>query len=264
MKAEEAQTWREMLGILVNENQDVQQVAMEVGVNPMTITRWINGISTPRPNNLRQLPEVVPARYREQFIMLLQKEFSGFSLEKNQVESVVPEIPSAFYASVVNVATTSPQVLRSSSICTSVLQQILRHLDPQKKGLQALIIECMPSASGEKVRSLRLLQGRGTTPWSVHTENIMLLLGAESLAGRSVTTGHMTVAQSKRELETQFPIHQVPYAHSVAAFPLLLFDRVAGCLYITSTQEGYFIPSILEIVHQYADLLGLALEQAKF
>ena len=38
----EPQTWRELLGQCLTSGQEKERIASLVGVNPLTLTRWVN------------------------------------------------------------------------------------------------------------------------------------------------------------------------------------------------------------------------------
>src|SRR6266487_6389048 len=74
---EEAHTWRDLLGKIVNDPYERQRIADIVGVNPITLTRWANGKSKPRQENLRPLLEVV-SQYSSEIARLIALEYPQF------------------------------------------------------------------------------------------------------------------------------------------------------------------------------------------
>src|SRR5436305_9448643 len=76
---QEARTWRELLANIIRDGKEKQRLIEELGINSITLTRWVNGDSDPRPQNLRRLISVLP-EYREQLRILL-KEVTDFSEE---------------------------------------------------------------------------------------------------------------------------------------------------------------------------------------
>ncbi|QBD83048.1 GAF domain-containing protein [Ktedonosporobacter rubrisoli] len=258
---DEPQTWRELLGKVTSNPYERQRIADAIGINAITLTRWVLHKSNPRQDNLRPLLETLPT-YREQFIELISREYPDF-LETSIVEDIPPEIPSAFYARVLHAHTTSPQLLRAATIRILILQQILGHLDPFEAGLAVIIAQCVPPSQG-KIRSLRITQGRGTPPWERHIEYQTLFLGAESQAGQAILSGHRIVIQSKQQKLRAFPTHHVQMEESTVAYPILRADRVAGCLCLSSTQANYFTHIHLDLIRRYADLMVFAFEHDEF
>lgn len=260
---EDPQTWQELLRNVISDPLEHQRIAKEMGVNQITLTRWVNRTSMPRPANLRPLLDALP-QYRQKMLLFLQKDFPKFSLESPLEEDIVAEIPAVFYANIMNVYTTSPPILRSSAICITIFQQMLRHLDPLKLGLKVVVCLCMQPAEGEKVHSLYMTQGRATRPWESVIDNEIGFLGLESQVGSVVSRVHPIVMQSHKERMQSYSSHAIPYAESVAAFPLLYFDRIAGAVCVISTQQNHFTPAHIELMQSYTELLILAFEPEQF
>ena len=70
----EPQTWRELLGVIVEDPQERLHVARAINVNQITLARWVAGISSPRQRSLRILLDVLPEQ-RERFIQLLALDY---------------------------------------------------------------------------------------------------------------------------------------------------------------------------------------------
>jgi len=255
--------WRALLGKMISDLQERQRIADALGVTTITLTRWATKKSNPRMESLRLLLRTLPS-HRQQFIELIQEEFPNFMVEDVSAEKTLQEIPSAFYDRVLRAYASSPPLLRASSIRITILQQILSHLDPTQFGLAISISQCILPSARQKVRSLREEMGRGNLPWRSHLENRTQFLGIESLPGYAVSTGHAVVVQSREEKSFLFPTHHVAWEQSAVAQPLLLSDRITGCLYISSTQQNYFSEARQYLIRSYADLLLLAFEHDQF
>lgn len=74
----EQQTWRTLLGTLIEEPRHKQQIATELGVNPLTLTRWVKNKATPRLESLHQLLSILP-EWRALLLPLIVQEFPEFS-----------------------------------------------------------------------------------------------------------------------------------------------------------------------------------------
>ena len=72
------QTWRELLGDCIADSYERKRIASELGVNAMTLTRWVKHETDPRPQSLRRLLTVLP-QYRNLLLELIDKEIAGFS-----------------------------------------------------------------------------------------------------------------------------------------------------------------------------------------
>jgi hypothetical protein len=90
-----------------------------------------------------------------------------------------------------------------------------------------------------------------------------LFLGIESLAGYAVSVGHLVPIQSRTEL-TQVSVRWEEWEESAVASPILQGGRVAGCLIVSSTQPGYFLPFRQKLIGQYTELLTLAFRSEQF
>src|SRR5579884_573154 len=117
--------WRELLGMIVSDPAERERIANEIGVHPGTLTRWINGETSPRPHNLRQLYHALPRQQRSQFAHLWPE-----SVGEDE-EQAAQEISYSFIMSVLEARANTTDQLRSWTIRRSVLQQALKHLDPE-------------------------------------------------------------------------------------------------------------------------------------
>ncbi len=259
------QTWQELLADVIQDSQERQRIATELRVHPVTISRWVNGGSSPRSHNLRHLLRVLPEEHRERFAALVTEEFSdaltlkaiAFTPQQEEVSCV----PGALYERVLHSCQYMPSSLRFWSICQQVLNQALAQLDPERQGIEAIVVQCMPEHEGT-VRSLREVTGQGTPPWEHTMETLRVrFLGAESLAGQAVTTGHLAVFQEEKPL---LPPPDHPCQLSAAAIPLLRAGKIAGALVVCSAQPSFFSPSCMQTVQEYTNLLTLAFEDTDF
>ena len=177
-------------------------------------------------------------------------------------EATPQKIPSDFYGRVFHAHAELPDSLRAWSICDLILLQALQQLDPNRVGLEITMMQCVPPSPGQKVHSLREKLGRGTPPWARELQQETLFLGAESLAGYTVTTGRPAAIQTREE--SRFPARWVEREESAAAHPIRRGGRIAGCLLFASTQPTYFLPFRLALVENYTELMVLAFEREEF
>jgi transcriptional regulator with XRE-family HTH domain len=262
---QEPASWRELLGKIIADSHERQRIANELGVNPITLTRWVNNESKPRPQNLRQLLKTLP-EHRALLVELIAEEFEGFSpaVVENEAEDLSQEIPSVFYSRVLRTRATTARVLRFPSICNLVLQQALVQLDPYRVGMAVIVVRCMPPSYENMIRSLRESIGRGTPPWKSELDQEAIFLGAESLAGYAISSGRIVVNQDLKEGLSLFPAYRGVWEESAAATPITFEGNIAGCLLVSSTQPNYFVPTRLNLVTSYADLIGLAFSPEEF
>ena len=262
----ETHTWRTLLGTILQDVQERQRIATELGMNPMTLIRWANNETKPRLQNLQQLLRALPVKYRQPMIELLIVEFPEFAflMKSSMDEDSSQEIPSAFYTGVLRAHATTPKQQRFWSICNLILQQAIGQLDSNQLGMEITVAQCMPPGNAPKVRSLRERAGRGTKPWSTNLEQRAMFLGIESLAGYALTTLRQLVIQDRSERQNLFPGSWVEHEESAVACPITCEGRVAGCLLASSTQPGYFLPFRQQLMQSYADLMVLAFVPEEF
>ncbi|QBD77900.1 hypothetical protein EPA93_18630 [Ktedonosporobacter rubrisoli] len=262
---QKAQTWRELLGTILSDSREKQRLSDELGVTPITLTRWISGESDPRPQNLRHLLDVLP-QYREQLLDLLRDETNLRELIEPLQDNTDKAIPSEFYARVFTARASTTENLRFWSTCNLILQQAIEQLDPERLGMCIWVVRCMPpSGPFNKVRSLRESVGLGTPPWGGNLEQQAMFLGAESLAGNVVTLCRSGIIQNLDEEHNLIPASRVEYEKSVAIYPILYAGKIAGVLLVSSTQYNHFLSQRrTSLIQNYADLIALAFEPEDF
>lgn len=258
------QAWQSFLKARIHDPHERQRIANELGVSPITLTRWTSGESTPRLRYVHLLLQLF-SEERDAFHAMLMEAF-GDVLSENTVreKDVLKDIPSSFYLRIFNAHAAIQPFQRFWSISSSVLQQALGQLDPNHVGLALTVAQCMPpNEQGQVVQSLYERISRGTSPWKSNMDDQTMFLGAESLAGRAVTYARSIVI-SDFEREQLFPIHRTQWEESAAIYPLLRAEGIAGCLIASSAQAGYFTPSRQTLLERYAELLLLAFEAEAF
>ena len=262
---QEPSNWRDFLASIIQDPQERQRIANESGVNPVTLTRWVNKEATPRSQNIHRLLKALP-QHRKVLLELVAEEFDGFvvEIEEAGTEDSLQEIPREFYVRVLRTRTTIPKELRFPSLCDLILQQALKQLDPQRLGIAIIITQCMPPSQEGKIRSLRESLGRGTAPWESNLERQAVLLGAESLAGHAVTSGRLVVNQNLTDGQGVSPGYRGLWEESAVAAPIMFEGKVAGSLLISSTQPNYFLPLQQTLIQDYADLMALAFGSEQF
>lgn len=259
-----SQKWREFLATIIRDGKEKQRLIEELGITSVTLTRWVNGDSDPRPQNLRRLISALP-QYGEQLRVLLKEE-KFFSEEFAPVHQLAEEIPSEFYAHMLQVRASTSEHVRFWSTCRLILQKALEQLDPNHLGMAIWVVCCMPpSGPHNKVRSLRETVGLGTHPWPGNLEQTALFLGAESLVGNSMTLCRPHIVQDIEEEGQIAPAIRIEHERSIVIYPILFAGRIAGVLVVSSTQKNYFLSQILtDLVQCYANLVALAFESQQF
>jgi transposase-like protein len=254
--------WRELLGDIINNVAERDRIANEIGVHPVTLTRWVSGDSSPRPQNLHQLLRALPKSQRMQLLGLLEKvspEIADF-----EIDISAQEIPYKFIMEVLEARASISDLSRYWSISRMILQQALRQLDPERAGMTITIVRCMPPRDG-RICSLRESLGMGTYPWAGDLEEKALLLGAESLAGHVTSSCRMEQIGDLNANRTFLPAYRTEHEVSTVACPIMYASRVAGCLLISSTQVDYFASEArLSLIRAFANLLAMAFNREDF
>jgi transcriptional regulator with XRE-family HTH domain len=261
----EISAWRLLLGQIIADTAERQRIANELGISPVTLSRWASNTTNPRPQSLQQLLHILP-RQRDALYASMCEEFPEITTIVDEHDEGDPsrEIPSQFYARVLSAYVETPKIQRFWSIANNVLLQALGQLDPNSIGLAVTIAQCQSPNPGMPVRSLRESVGRATPPWESNLEQKAIFLGAESMAGYALTSCRSLVIQSREERGTVYPAHWVQWEESAAAYPIMLAGVVAGCLLVSSTQPGFFLPFRLNLIQNYAELLALAFDPEDF
>src|SRR6059058_3817757 len=119
---EQSETWRSLLKTIISDPHEKQRLAEELGVKPITLSRWTSSESDPRPQNLRHLLSAIP-EHREQMLELIREEtgFEEFTNEDYDDSSI--DIPSAFYNRVFTARASTVESMRFWSLSNLILQQ---------------------------------------------------------------------------------------------------------------------------------------------
>jgi transcriptional regulator with XRE-family HTH domain len=262
MEEQETQKWRDLLAKHIREPHERSQIALALNVGQATLLRWVNGDSKPRKQNLQRLAQILP-EYRTLFTEVAAEQVDEVDKKNEEPEHV--EIPSIFYARVLNAHCNLPRIIHFSSLSEVILQQALKQLDPQRVGMEITVVQCMRPLRDGKVRSLREYIGQATPPWSRESEERVMFLGMESLAGSSVTNGRPLFIEKQQQAVNRFSVQWVDGEESAMAFPIMRSDRIAGCLLVSSVQPEYFHLSYRhKLIQYYAELLSVIFEPDDF
>src|SRR2546423_10064059 len=104
---QESPTWRTVLADILKRPGERQRIAEALGINQLTLKRWVQNQSDPRPQYLWQLLTLVP---EQQTVLrsLLAQEFSETMLSVGAADEAPQEIVSSFYAEVIEMLATLP------------------------------------------------------------------------------------------------------------------------------------------------------------
>jgi transcriptional regulator with XRE-family HTH domain len=252
----------DVLQKIIKSSAERQRLSSALGVTNMTLSRWASGESRPQRSHLIRLIQVVHPNHRPELLEAIERQHPD--IQSWLSEEASDQIPSEFFAQVLNIRTTTTESLRFWRICETVLKQALAQLDPHHLGLAIKLVQCMPpSRKDGKIRSLRERVGKGTPPWTADLEHDVLFLGLESLSGTAVEARHVIYERDLSEQSTN-PKLQDANEVSAAANPIRFEGRIAGCLLASSTQIDYFTPPRLALLATFSDLISLAFDKKEF
>lgn len=255
-------TWRSLLGDVIAHPQERQRIAQILGINPVSLTRWATGASNPRAKHIHALLGALP-HLRQQLLSLLLEEYPHFLADVMALEEEPLDVPSDFYTQVLDVYAHMQPLLRSSTIITRVLKQILSQFDPQQRGGAAFILQCVPPTPGKQVRGLYSAYTHTTLPWQ-RIESHRQLFGIESQVGYAVQMQRpITLPQPAEESELLPSSYNLDALSSIA-YPVLQERATAGCLWIVTPYPQQFSDAQIELVSHYTNLLLLAFPSHAF
>lgn len=257
-------SWQSVLRQIIRTSAEHRRLATALGLSEMTLSRWTNGGVLPQRPQITRLVQVVQPQHRQELIEALEAG-SYPNIQLWLKEGMSEQLPTDFYAHILNLRITTTESLRFWQISEAILAQILEQLDPNRYGMSITLVQCMPPSRthDDKIRSLREVAGKGTPPWDSDLTHLSLFLGMESLAGYVVEARHEATVEdlSKDHL---VPAYRTENEVSAAAYPIMLGDSIVGCLSASSTQHGYFTQQRVALLAAYSNLASLAFNKADF
>lgn len=263
----DASNWRELLAHILRNPREKQQLLEELNVRSITLTRWINGQTEPRQQNLQHLVKVL-TRYCDYLPDLLkdEKKTGNIALLLAHKEQVSPTIPSELYSLVLASRAYTPGHQRFWKIANMILRQAMEQLDASGQNVAMWITSCMRNSDekDKKIRSLHLTLGYCSSKLE-HLEQEGMFLGVESAEGEALVAGHPIIYQNLRQAGFLTPKTPVMDHCSAAIYPITYQGLVAGTFSVASTSADYFLmPERATLVRHYSELLPLAFAAADF
>lgn len=253
--------WQNILQHIIGTPAECQRLAAALGVSTVTLKRWASGSSKPHRPHVVRLVQIIHPHYRNELLETLQVDYPDIHVWLQ--DDAAEQIPSDFFAQVLQARATIIEALRFYHLCDMVLRQALTQLDSSRLGMSITLVQCMPPSADGKIRSLRERIGSGTFPWTPDLEQLSIFLGMESLAGYVVQYRRPASVEDLSK-ESILPAYQTDFEVSAAACPITLEGRVAGCLQASSTQAGYFSQQRLALLGTFCDIISLAFERQEF
>ena len=258
-------SWRTILQEAIRTPTERKRIAQALHVNVVTLGRWVRGESQPRLATLRLLPLALPAQ-QERLRRTLEQEFPTlFEPSPGTHDTGLPSTPPLdFLLRVCEVAASTPEPIYQALLPEMVVQQALKHLDPQQTGMFVEMAFCTPPAEGEPVRSLVVSLGRGTPPFRERLDTVAYLVGIESLMGVAAQSLRPQANQTLGVPTSLAPGYAAPGESSAIAAPLMRAGRIAGSLCASSSQACFFTPAHQMALTRYAQVLALLLDTSLF
>jgi hypothetical protein len=239
-------TWRDLLGELIEDTQERERLAHELGVHEWTPWRWTSNKSKPRARYLKKLPEIFPSHQRE-LLQLLRKEYPDlFPKEEEAEKEALHHIPSFDYARVLSTLADPGPYYGQESIFYHILNYIGAQLAMSGE-TSVLVMVLSPSRrSLYSLASMTYGGGRFPVILAFHMMiDRIIFAGRESL-GSAVTTA------------------SIKMTGSTLAFPLRRRSRISGCLWVIHSEREALSPPKVELLSRYADLLAIGFTDAQF
>lgn len=262
-----ASNWRELLAHILRNPREKRQLLDELKVKSITLTRWINGQTEPRQQNLQQLVKAL-TRYCDYLPELLkdEKKTGNLSLLLASEEQVTPRIPSELYSLVLAARAHTPGHLRFWTIANMILRQAMEQLEASGQVITMWITRCMRNddKKAKKIRSLQLTLGYCNRKLE-RIEQEGMFLGVEAAEGEALAMGHPIIYQNLRQAGFLTPKTPVMDHCSAAIYPITYQGLVAGTFSVASMSADYFLmPERATLVQHYSELLSLAFAPADF
>jgi len=253
-------TWQSVLQTIIEVPGERQRLVNALGINPMTLNRWLKEGTQPNRNHLIALLQNVQPQHRQELRDAMKH--SILEVENWTRDEDPAQITTEFYIQILNDRASLIEVIRSRELLNKIIKQALIQLDPHQIGMAITLAQCMPPKDG-KIRSLRERMGQGTPPWIADLENLSIFLAMESLAGYVVQNQRPSSIEDLNK-ESLLPAYQTENEVSAAAAPIMLDGNIAGCLLASSIEVGHFTQERLSLLSAFSDLVSLALDPKDF
>jgi len=258
-------SWRTILQEAMRTPTERKRIAQVLHVNVVTLGRWVRRESVPRFSTLRLLPLALPAQ-QDRLRRALEQEFPTlFEVPADERTPALHDAPPLdFLLRVCETAASTPEPIYQALLPDMVVQQALKHLDPQQTGMFVEVAFCTPPAEGEPVRSLMVRLGRGTPPFRERLDTMAYLVGIESLMGVAAQSLRPQANQALGAPTSLAPGYAAPGESSAIAAPVIRVGRIAGSLCASSCQAFSFTSAHRAALTRYAQVLALLLDTSMF
>lgn len=236
-----------------------------IGVSDRTMRRYLAGDGKPN----KEIAEAMEL-YEPALASALRDAFPDFYMT---MEQEVKTLTAPFYARIHEVLEYVNQSDAFVPATKLIMDLLVNQLDPstlpssKDEGIIALMGQ-LGASLGEKKASFMTVHAWsscGTGVWFENTVRQSYVVGDASLSGIALKQGEPSLYP--RDLPSLFRVPEMPHIEktkSALAYPIRLKTRLAGVIYIASTQTNYFTRYRREIVMHYARMLSLVFDKDDF
>src|SRR5690349_13156154 len=100
--------WRELLDSVIQVRAERERIAAQIGVAPVTLTRWASGETSPRRQNLYPLVQAVPDQHRTAFQVSIEEDLPSHSFDEPTRDDAELEIPFQLVSRILATRATDP------------------------------------------------------------------------------------------------------------------------------------------------------------
>src|SRR5437764_6051477 len=100
--------WLELLDCLIQVRAERERIAAQVGVAPVTLTRWASGDVSPRLQNLYPLLQAIPDQHRVAFQTSIEEDLPSHSFDEPSRNDSELEIPFQLVSRILAIRATDP------------------------------------------------------------------------------------------------------------------------------------------------------------
>jgi transcriptional regulator with XRE-family HTH domain len=257
--------WRDVLATLIKERRAREHLAQQIGVNPVTLARWIQKDSHPRLESLTRLLSAVPAPYADPLRTSIAREFPtlvpSLSLPARKPAG---ELPASFYRQLFKLLSDYSVPIPYIAITDFVLTELIKLMNAEQEGLFVVVLQCLAPRQPPFVRSLVTTCRAATLNWPRDILQDVAFFGAESLVGYAVSRGHSSVVPDCEHMEPLLPLASIDRLRTVAVYPIRRGGRTAGGLAATSILPHTLTVERQQLLEQAANALNVAFAEQDF
>jgi len=258
-------TFRTLLKELLHDQATRKRIEQRADIAPRTLSRWISGeTEEPDRKRLSNLLGALP-EHRDSLLAAIIQAMPDFEMPLiDNTTRLVEDLPMDFWVRLLETNANTPRNLHFISVVHLIFLQLQFAIDPEHSGVRLIIAQCSPPTSPHHpVRSLREVMKMTTHQSLLRNPGDAIFLGAESLAGCSVSLCQANIVQNVQE-EQRLPVRITAEEQSAAAFPIQRGGYVAGCFLISSPQPDFFSQRLQYLLQIYTYLLSMAFETDVF